>query len=111
MPQPDFSLPVKHFVELLIAEDYQAVIEHSFHKECLQALWLAEAIHSYPGQLTTPPVSAYEAMDVYKYDDGSGYMLEFFLWVDHEPSDLLVKVEAIQVDDKLYYTLWDILVP
>jgi hypothetical protein len=50
-------------------------------------------------------------MDVYKYDDGSGYMLEFFLWVDHEPSDLLVKVEAIQVDDKLYYTLWDILVP
>jgi hypothetical protein len=111
MQQPDFSLPVKYFVDLLVAGDYQAVIEQSFHKERPQALWIAAAIHAYPGQLTTPPVSAYEAMDVYKYDDGSGYMIEFFLWVDHEPSDLLVKVDATQVGNKLYYTLWDILVP
>jgi hypothetical protein len=78
MQQPDFSLPVKHFVELLVAGDYQAVIDQSFDKQHQQALWIAEAVHSYPGQLSTPPVSAYEAIDVYKYDDGSGYMLEFF---------------------------------
>jgi hypothetical protein len=65
----------------------------------------------YPGQLTTPPASAYEAIDVYEYDDGSGYMLEFFLWVDQEPSDLIIKIDAIQADNELYYTLWDILVP
>lgn len=110
MQQPDFNLPVKHFVELLVAGDYQAVIEQSFHKERLQVLWIAEAIHSYPGQLTTPPVSAYEEMDMYKYDDGSGYMLELFLGVDYEPSNLLIKVDAIQADNKLHYTLWDILI-
>jgi hypothetical protein len=48
---------------------------------------------------------------VYEYDDGSGYMLEFFLWVHQEPSDLIIKIDAIQADNELYYTLWDILVP
>jgi hypothetical protein len=50
-------------------------------------------------------------MNVYKYDDGSDYMLKFFLWVDYEPSDLLIKVDTTHVGNKLHYTLWDVLMP
>jgi hypothetical protein len=38
-------------------------------------------------------------------------MLEFFLWVDQEPSDLKIKIDAIQAGNELHYTLWDIFVP
>jgi len=111
MQQPDFSLPIQQFVSLLVAEDYQAVVKMSYQKDRLQAVWIAEAIHLYPGQLTLPPATAYDTMDVYEYEDGSGYLVEFFLWVDQEPSDLMIQVEARWADNKLHYTFWDILVP
>jgi hypothetical protein len=108
MEQPDFRSRIKLYVDLLVAGDYQGVIEQSFHQERQQAAWIAEAISLYPGQLTTPPISAYEALDVYEYDDGSGYNLEFFLWVDQEPSDLIILVDAKWGDNELHYTFWDI---
>jgi hypothetical protein len=110
MQQPDFRLPIEYFVNLLVAGDYQAAVDQSFHQDRLQASGIAEAIHPYPGRLTTPPASAYRVMQVYKYDDGSGYMLAFFLWVDQEPSDLMIKIDAVQADNEFHYTLWDMLV-
>lgn len=111
MKQPDFRSRIKLYVDLLVAGNYQGVIDQSFHHERQQAAWIAEAISLYPGQLTTPPISAYKAIDVYEYDDGSGYTLEFFLWVEQEPSELMIRVVAQWVDNELHYTFWDILVP
>lgn len=50
-------------------------------------------------------------MEVYPYDDGSGYGLDFPLWFDNEKSDLEVRVNVIETGDELHFTLWDILVP
>ncbi|RSK40945.1 DUF7668 domain-containing protein [Hymenobacter perfusus] len=104
----DFTFPVKRFVDLLLAENYQAVIEQSFHKDRLQAVDIEEAIRLFPGCLTAPPISAYETLDVYKYDNGSGYMLEFFLWIDQEQSDLIITIDAIWSDNELHYSFWNI---
>ncbi|MTH53975.1 hypothetical protein GKZ89_11210 [Bacillus mangrovi] len=50
---------------------------------------------SYWGSLTAPPDEAYENVHFYKYNDGSGYALEFELWIDNERSDLTLSCEAI----------------
>ena len=108
MQPVDFTFPVKRFVDLLLTENYQAVIEQSFHQDRLQATDIAEAIRLFPGHLTVPPLSAYDTLDVYEYDNGSGYMLEFFLWIDQEPSDLIIKVDATWANNELHYTFWDV---
>jgi hypothetical protein len=50
---------------------------------------------SYWDSLTIPPESAYEKVEFYEYDDGSGFALEFELWIDNEESDLTISCEAI----------------
>ncbi|MFC4801794.1 hypothetical protein ACFPA1_20895 [Neobacillus sp. GCM10023253] len=50
---------------------------------------------SYCGLLTIPPDTAYENIHFYKYDDGSGYALEFELWINNQRSDLTLSCEAI----------------
>jgi len=47
----------------------------------------------YWGLLTIPPDFAYEKVDDYKYGDGSGYALEFDLWIDNKQSDLTLSCE------------------
>ncbi|PEJ28302.1 hypothetical protein CN689_22365 [Peribacillus butanolivorans] len=64
----------------------------------------------YWGSLTIPPDFAYENVDYYKYDDGSGYALEFYLWIDNQQSDLTLSCEAIldQNDNILSFTIEDL---
>ncbi|MBT2644329.1 hypothetical protein J7I80_18965 [Bacillus sp. ISL-41] len=45
--------------------------------------------------LTVPPDAAYENVAFYKYNDGSGYALEFELWIDNQSSDLTLSCEAL----------------
>ncbi|MFD2807268.1 hypothetical protein SAMN05216565_10346 [Litchfieldia salsa] len=45
--------------------------------------------------ITIPPDDAYENVHFYKYDDESGYALEFELWIDNHRSDLTLFCEAI----------------
>ncbi|RSD27797.1 DUF7668 domain-containing protein [Mesobacillus subterraneus] len=47
------------------------------------------------GTLTVPPDAAYENVAFYKYNDGSGYSLEFELWIDNQSSDLTLSCEAL----------------
>jgi len=111
MQEPDFKTPIRAFVEQLAAGDYQAVVDLSFVKDRLRAEWIEDEIKDYPGQITLPPDSAYQNIEVYPYDDGSGYGLDFPLWFDNEKSDLEIRINAVKVRDKLHFTLWDILVP
>ena len=111
MLPPDPVLPLTRFVEALVAGDFAQAVAFSFHRDRLTAEEIAQAIREYPGRLTLPPDSAYQAMEVYEYNNGSGAMLDFFLWVDGEPSDLMIQVNAAYSDGDWYYTLWDILVP
>ncbi|GGB43038.1 DUF7668 domain-containing protein [Fictibacillus barbaricus] len=50
---------------------------------------------SYWDSLTIPPEYAYEKVEFYEYEDGSGLGLEFDLWIDNEVSDLTLSCEAI----------------
>ncbi|MEC1526244.1 hypothetical protein P9D43_30205 [Neobacillus niacini] len=50
---------------------------------------------SYWGSLTIPPDVAYEDVHFYKFDDGSGFALEFELWIDNQRSDLTLSCEAV----------------
>ena len=107
----DPILPIERIVNALVAENYAQAVAFSFHLDRLTADQIAQAIHHYPGRLTLPPSSAYQEIEVHEYDDGSGALLEFFLWADGEPSDLMIQVNATYSDGDWYYTLWDILVP
>ncbi|WP_045523335.1 DUF7668 domain-containing protein [Neobacillus niacini] len=62
---------------------------------------------SYWGSLTIPPDTAYENVYFYKYDDGSGYALEFELWVGNQRSDITLSCEAIidENDNILSFTI------
>jgi hypothetical protein len=111
MQELDFETPVRAFVEQLIAGNYQAAVDLSFDKDRLHAERIEREIKDYPGQITLPPDYAYQNIDVYPYDNGSGYGLDFALWFDNERSDLEIRVNTIEVKGKLYFTLWDILVP
>jgi hypothetical protein len=98
-------------VNALVAEDFAQAVAFSFHRDRLTAEQMAQAIHDYPGRLTLPPNSAYQVMEVYEHDNGSGAILDFFLWVDGEPSELMIQINATYSDGDWHYTLWDILVP
>ncbi|MCF6137722.1 DUF7668 domain-containing protein [Pseudalkalibacillus berkeleyi] len=50
---------------------------------------------SYWDSLTIPPERAFENVEFYEYEDGSGFALEFELWIDDEESDLTLACEAI----------------
>ena len=103
--------PIQRLVDALVAEDFLQAVSYSFHPERVTAEQIEHTLLNYPGRITKPPFSAYQGIEVYEYYDGSGAMLEFFLWVDGEPSDLMIQVNAICSDGEWYYTLWDIYVP
>lgn len=111
MQEPDFKTPVRAFVEQLVSGNYQAAVDLSFDKDRLRAKWMEDEIKDYPGQITLPPDSAYQNIEVYPRDDGSGYGLDFALWFDDEKSDLEIRVDVVRIGNKLHFTLWDILVP
>lgn len=111
MRELDFKIPVRAFVEQLVAGNYQAAVDLSFDKDRLHVEWIEREIKDYPGQITLPPDSAYQNIEVYPYEDESGYGLDFPLWFDNEKSDLEVRINAIETGGKLHFTLWDILVP
>ncbi len=62
------------------------------------------------GLLTIPPDVAYEKISYYKYNDGSGYALEFELWINNQESDLTLSCEAIidQSDNILSFLILDL---
>ncbi|MEH7451135.1 MULTISPECIES: DUF7668 domain-containing protein [Bacillaceae] len=62
------------------------------------------------GSLTIPPDVAYENISYYEYNDGSGYALEFELWINNQESDLTLSCEAIidQSDNILSFSILDL---
>ncbi len=50
------------------------------------------------GLLTIPSDAAFEKINFIEYEDGSGYAMEFELWIDNQESDLTLSCEAM-VDD------------
>jgi hypothetical protein len=61
-------------------------------------------------KLTTPPKSVYENTYFYKYEDGSGFALDFDLWIDDEESDLTLSCSVIvdERDNVLSFTIEDL---
>jgi hypothetical protein len=48
------------------------------------------------GEITTPPDSAFRNdLNYIEYNDGSGYVIEFELWINDQKSDLTLTCEAI----------------
>ena len=93
----------------LVEGNYQKLVDES-QEERLKPEWLEEAVSLYPGDLTPPPVEAYDAIWVIDIDDTNEAMTHFDLWVDNEPSDLTVKVIVYKPYESMKYTVWDLLV-
>ncbi|MGC5327302.1 DUF7668 domain-containing protein [Brevibacillus sp. SYSU BS000544] len=51
----------------------------------------------YSGKVTLPPNNAFSNIRFYKYDDNSGYSIEFNLWFDNRVSDLTLSCN-VEVD-------------
>jgi hypothetical protein len=93
-------MEVKNKIKSLLRETVLYFVQGDFNKieatlqEGLTISNLREEL-SYWGVLTIPPDKAYENVYFYKYDDGSGYALEFELWIDNQRSDLTLSCEAL----------------
>jgi hypothetical protein len=93
-------MDIKDKIKSLLRETVIDFVQGDFNKieaklqEGLSISDLKEEL-SYWGSLTIPPDSAYDNVHFYKYDDGSGYALEFELWIDNQRSDITLSCEVI----------------
>jgi hypothetical protein len=93
-------MDIKNKIKSLLRETVLDFVQGDFNKiqaKLQNGLTISDLREelSYWGSLTIPPETAYENVYFYKYDDGSGYSLEFELWIDNQRSDLTLSCEAI----------------
>lgn len=98
---------LKETVTELVNEDFKIIkakLRHNIDIEDIK-----EELSNWDS-LTIPPETAYEKVVFYEYEDGSGFALEFELWIDNEESDLTLSCEAIvdENDKVLSFTVEDL---
>ena len=95
-------------VSNLITGNYAAIIDTSAVKRC-SAEDISHELSTYPGVMTDPPESAYDALLVIDIDDSNEQLVHFDLWFDGEKGDLQILVLVNETFGN--YSFWDILVP
>lgn len=97
-------MDIKEQVKLLLKEIVIDLVNGNYERiqmkliEELEVDNLKEEL-SYWESLTMPPDQAFEKINFIEYEDGSGYAMEFELWIDDNESDLTLSCEA-NVDHK-----------
>lgn len=86
------KLLLKEIVIDLVNENDERIQKHLIEE--LKVDDLKEEL-SYWGLLTIPPDTAFEKINFIEYEDGSGYAMEFELWIDNQESDLTLSCEAM----------------
>lgn len=101
---------MKNKMKSLLKETVSELVRGDFNKiqERLQEDLTIDDLKdemAYWGSLTIPPDTAYEkGINFIKYKDGSGYALEFELWVDYKQSDLTLSCSGLFNEDKEVYS-------
>lgn len=93
-------MDIKNNIKSLLRETVKDFVQGDFIKiqPRLQNWLLISDLREelgYCGSLTIPPDAAYENVYIIKFDDGSGYALEFELWIDNQESDLTLSCEVL----------------
>lgn len=101
---------LKEIVKLLLAGEYQVIIDLSIEKRANSEMLQME-IEGYPGKITLPPAEAFSDYESYNVEDKDEMLVEFFLWFDCKKSDLMITVLYYTFQDKLVFSFWDMLVP
>lgn len=97
---------VKEIVSRLVRHDYGAVVENDDVKR-LSADEVKLAIEEYPGEITMPPDSAFEKMDIYGKTD-SWKSVDMDLWYNGSRSDLTLSVRIFEKEGSVRYSVEDI---
>lgn len=94
---------------LLVDKNYNLLYQLDVNKR-ITADEIEEAISEYGGEVTFPPVEAFDKIHVYEYDDDKDeVMVESYLWIDGEESDLTLSCEIVEyADGVVYFSLDDI---
>lgn len=89
---------LKALVKRLVDSNYGEIIARNENGRLTEAE-IRKAIKDYPGVLSLPPDSAYDATYIYDiYDERKqARQIEFDLWYDGKPSDLTLSAEVCLV--------------
>lgn len=73
---------------------------------------IEDAIKSYPGTITMPPIESFKKFHKYDYDksnqDKEGCLVEYELWYDQQESDLTLSVAILQDLQEIHISIEDI---
>lgn len=85
----EISKIVNQLIFDLVSGDYEKLINDGRIGR-LNKDEIFEAINSYPGKITMPPLKAFDDFDIYEVKNASKekWTLDFDLWYDNERSDL-----------------------
>lgn len=94
---------LKEVVLHLQKNEYATFFEGKYRSRVAVGDFL-RVLEEYGGVVTTPPIDSYMKANVIKLKSGSGYVVEFNLWIDGKESDLSIVLEiGIQSDDQVQY--------
>lgn len=90
---------LKSLVALLVNSKFSEIVDQNENGR-LSLTDIETALKDYPGTITLPPESAYDAACVYDmYDEKTeARQIEFDLWYDDEVSDLTLSVDVRKND-------------
>lgn len=98
---------LQHVVRLLVDKEDARLYEEDYDKEGnFQAF--RKTIDAYDGALTFPADKAFDDLDLSETDEAYT-LIEFYLWVDNAPSDLMLALFIIQIEDAYHFTIEDVL--
>lgn len=84
----------KNIVKILVEYDFEKLEKyHALSRVSKEDI--IRVIKEYGGTLTDIPNEAYKtnAIEIYKYNDNSGYKVDIDLWFDYKRSDLTLQLD------------------
>lgn len=89
------KLLIKNLIILLVNSKFDEIVERNENGR-LSCVDIGNAINDYPGVISLPPDSAYDAACIYGvYDEEiEARKIEFDLWYDGQPSDLTLSADV-----------------
>lgn len=108
---------VRAVVLLLVNKQYEEIYDTTDEsrkefKKGASTEFIKNVINDYPGDLTEPPtLESYLDFYLSTLEDPDEFMVDFFLWVNNEKSDLAMRLIIRTDTDEYKYCLYGILIP
>ena len=93
---------VKLVIGLLSSHDYERIADLDFRR-ISTASGIKQAIEDYGGEVTIPPDTSFNEIDIYPLKGIENQVnVDFDLWINNEKSDLTLTVTIIKEYEDLY---------